>query len=67
MKSIKTGDVSLGFQQSDHTIEGEIHMGGQEHFYLETHTALAIPKTEDGEVEMFVSTQTPSGTQVCGY
>ena len=40
-------------------------MGGQEHFYLETHAVLAVPKGEDSEMEMFVSTQNPSETQVC--
>lgn len=41
-------------------------MGGQEHFYLETHVTLAVPRGEDGEMELFVSTQSPSKTQVTG-
>lgn len=44
-------------------ITGEMHIGGQEHFYLETHVTLAVPK-EDGEMELFVSTQSPNDTQV---
>uniref|UniRef100_A0A4W3HEN0 Xanthine dehydrogenase n=1 Tax=Callorhinchus milii TaxID=7868 RepID=A0A4W3HEN0_CALMI len=43
---------------------GEIHVGGQEHFYLETHCTVAVPKGEDGEMELFVSTQAPSNTQL---
>lgn len=43
---------------------GEMYIGGQEHFYLETHCALAVPKGEDGEMELFVSTQNPMKTQV---
>uniref|UniRef100_A0A8C8A1D0 xanthine dehydrogenase n=1 Tax=Oryzias sinensis TaxID=183150 RepID=A0A8C8A1D0_9TELE len=39
-----------------------MHIGGQEHFYLETHVTLAVPK-EDGEMELFVSTQSPNDTQ----
>ena len=37
----------------------------QEHFYLETQVTIAVPKGEDGEMELFVSTQNPTLTQVC--
>lgn len=45
-------------------------MGGQEHFYLETNCATAIPRDSD-ELEVFASTQHPSEIQklvahVCG-
>lgn len=43
---------------------GEMYLGGQEHFYLETHCTLAVPKGEDGEMELFVSTQNLMKTQV---
>jgi hypothetical protein len=52
---------------ADHVMEGEVNMGGQEHFYLETHAVLAVPKGEDDEIELFVSTQIPTMTQVCYY
>jgi xanthine dehydrogenase/oxidase len=52
---------------ADHVMEGEVNMGGQEHFYLETHAVLAVPKGEDGEMELFVATQNPTETQVCYY
>ncbi len=41
-----------------------MHIGGQEHFYLETNVTLAVPRGEDGEMELFVSTQSASKTQV---
>lgn len=41
-----------------------MHIGGQEHFYLETNVTLAVPRGEDGEMELFVSTQAPTHTQV---
>lgn len=41
-----------------------MHVGGQEHFYLETNITLAVPRGEDGEMELFVSTQSASKTQV---
>uniref|UniRef100_A0AAY4DIL0 xanthine dehydrogenase n=1 Tax=Denticeps clupeoides TaxID=299321 RepID=A0AAY4DIL0_9TELE len=58
VRTMKKGDTAQGFKDSDHILEGEIHIGGQEHFYLETNCTVAVPKGEDGEMELFVSTQT---------
>jgi xanthine dehydrogenase/oxidase len=44
-------------------LEGKLRVGGQEHFYLETHGCLAIPKNEDNEMEIFSSTQSPTEVQ----
>ncbi|RVX75772.1 Xanthine dehydrogenase [Exophiala mesophila] len=60
---IKKGDVDKAFADCDHVIEGTCRMGGQEHFYLETNAALCIPKPEDGEMEVWSSTQNPTETQ----
>ncbi|XP_013383775.1 xanthine dehydrogenase/oxidase-like, partial [Lingula anatina] len=60
---IKSGDIERGFEQADHILEGEIKGGGQEHFYLETNGARAVPRGEDGEIEIFCSTQSPSTAQ----
>ena len=62
-KSIHCGDVDNAFRTAEHVVEGELHIGGQEHFYLETQTAIAVPKDVE-EMELYVSTQNPSGTQV---
>lgn len=43
-------------------VEGRIRVGGQEHFYLETHNAIAIPG-EDDEIEIISSTQGVSDVQ----
>ncbi|CAH0581385.1 unnamed protein product [Chrysodeixis includens] len=60
-KTIRRGDVESAFNDKNHIIvEGECRMGGQEHFYLETHAAFAIPKKEDDELEIFCSSQHPS-------
>ncbi|XP_058793000.1 xanthine dehydrogenase isoform X2 [Phymastichus coffea] len=61
-KCIVKGNVDKAFAESDHVIEGEARMGGQEHFYLETHASFAIPREED-EIELFCSTQHPSEIQ----
>jgi xanthine dehydrogenase/oxidase len=58
-KSLKNGNIEKAFAEADHEIAGEFRMGGQEHFYLETHACIAIPKDND-ELELFASTQHPS-------
>ncbi|KAG7154629.1 Xanthine dehydrogenase/oxidase-like 2 [Homarus americanus] len=61
--TICNGDTEAAFSTSDHILEGEMHLGGQEHFYLETNAHLAVPKCEDGELELFSSSQNPTKTQ----
>uniref|UniRef100_A0A8D2LUU1 Xanthine dehydrogenase/oxidase n=1 Tax=Varanus komodoensis TaxID=61221 RepID=A0A8D2LUU1_VARKO len=62
-RTIVKGNIEKGFQEADHIVEGEMYLGGQEHFYLETHCTIAVPKGEDGEMELFVSTQNLTKTQ----
>ncbi|XP_028998370.1 xanthine dehydrogenase/oxidase [Betta splendens] len=63
IRTLQRGDLEAGFKQAHSILEGEIHIGGQEHFYLETNVTLAVPRGEDGEMELFVSTQSASKTQ----
>jgi xanthine dehydrogenase/oxidase len=60
---IRKGDVNDAFEKADHVFTGVTRMGGQEHFYLETQACVAIPKPEDGEMEIFSGTQNPTETQ----
>ncbi|MEU6892356.1 xanthine dehydrogenase molybdopterin binding subunit [Streptomyces sp. NPDC046557] len=56
------GDVDAGFADSAHVFTGEFQFSDQEHFYLETHCALAhIDEAEQVFVQS--STQHPSETQ----
>jgi xanthine dehydrogenase large subunit len=48
--------------EKTHTLEGEILVGGQDHFYLETQASLAF-LDEDGCMSVHSSTQHPSETQ----
>ncbi|MGW2230975.1 xanthine dehydrogenase molybdopterin binding subunit [Streptomyces formicae] len=57
-----SGDVDAGLADSAHVFTGEIHFSDQEHFYLETHAALAHID-EGGQVFVQSSTQHPSETQ----
>ncbi|MEV6279341.1 xanthine dehydrogenase molybdopterin binding subunit [Nocardia sp. NPDC051832] len=56
------GDVAEGFANSAHVFSGEFEFKGQEHFYLETHCALALVD-ESGQMFIQSSTQHPSETQ----
>ena len=60
---VETGDVDSALSNSELMVEGVVHVGGQEHFYLETQCCLVIPKGEGGEMEIIASTQYLSGTQ----
>ncbi|MFC7921011.1 xanthine dehydrogenase molybdopterin binding subunit [Streptomyces cinereoruber] len=57
-----TGDVDAGFADSAHVFSGEFQFSDQEHFYLETHAALALVD-ENGQMFVQSSTQHPSETQ----
>ena len=48
---------------AQYVIEGASRVGGQDHFYLETNACIAIPKGEDGEMEILASTQGLTDTQ----
>ncbi|CAP70560.1 uncharacterized protein PODANS_3_6240 [Podospora anserina S mat+] len=63
-REIKKGDPEGAFEKCDYTFTGVARMGGQEHFYLETNAAIAVPKPEDGEMEIWSSTQNPNEAQV---
>ncbi|XP_037944035.1 xanthine dehydrogenase-like [Teleopsis dalmanni] len=56
------GDVDQAFKNCAHIYEGTCRVGAQEHFYLETHAAIAVTRDTD-EIEIFSSTQHPSGIQ----
>ncbi|XP_036174431.1 aldehyde oxidase isoform X1 [Myotis myotis] len=62
-RKLEYGNVDEAFKVVDHIVEGEIHLGGQEHFYMETQSMLAVPKGEDQEMDVYVSTQHPKGIQ----
>uniref|UniRef100_W5K6P2 Aldehyde oxidase 5 n=1 Tax=Astyanax mexicanus TaxID=7994 RepID=W5K6P2_ASTMX len=62
-RKLERGNVEEGFEQSDHILEGELYMGGQEHFYMETQGLIAVPGEEAGEMELYVATQHAAYTQ----
>ena len=59
---LEQGDVDAALENASHRLSGRIRIGGQDHFYLEGQAALALPM-EDGDVQIFSSTQHPSEIQ----
>jgi xanthine dehydrogenase large subunit len=59
---VARGDVDTALAEADRVFSGEFEFSGQEHFYLETHAALAHVD-EAGQVFVQSSTQHPSETQ----
>ncbi len=57
-----SGDVGGAWKDCDIIVEGRCDMAGQEHVYLETQRARAIPK-EDRCLQIFASTQSPAALQ----
>ena len=56
------GDVAYALPKCAHHVSGRFEIGGQEHFYLESQAALAIPQEDQGMV-VHSSTQHPTEIQ----
>ncbi|MBN2797609.1 MAG: xanthine dehydrogenase molybdopterin binding subunit [Deltaproteobacteria bacterium] len=59
---MRRGDADAAMAAAPHRLAGTVSSGGQEHFYLETHSALAIPG-EDHTITVYSSTQHPAEVQ----
>lgn len=62
IRYLKSGDISEGFSKSKDFVEGEMRIGGQEHFYMETQSCIVTPK-EDNEVDILIACQGPDIVQ----
>ena len=61
-RTLSRGDAAAALETAAYRFSGELEIGGQEHFYLETQAALALVD-ESGQVFVQSSTQHPSETQ----
>jgi xanthine dehydrogenase large subunit len=62
-RKLERGDLAAAFASAAHALTGELHIGGQEHFYLESQIAIVIPG-EQGQITIHSSTQHPSEVQM---
>ncbi|TYL47615.1 xanthine dehydrogenase molybdopterin binding subunit [Marinomonas sp. IMCC 4694] len=60
--TIQSGDVTRAMASAPRTIQSEMYIKGQEHFYLEGQISVAVPN-EDGGVQVFASSQHPAEVQ----
>ncbi|MCC6825855.1 MAG: molybdopterin-dependent oxidoreductase [Acidobacteria bacterium] len=61
-KKFVLGDVTAAFARCEYVFEGRVELNGQEHLYIETQGAYAIP-TEQGGIRVHSSTQGPTAVQ----
>ena len=60
--TILRGDPDAALAAAPHRLTAEFSVGGQEHFYLESQIAFALPG-EDGDITVHSSTQHPTEVQ----
>ncbi|AVO51276.1 xanthine dehydrogenase molybdopterin binding subunit [Ectopseudomonas mendocina] len=58
----RIGDSASKLAGARHRLQGSLHIGGQEHFYLETQISSVMP-SEDGGMLVYTSTQNPTEVQ----
>ena len=61
-RTVSRGDAATALERAAYRFSGELEIGGQEHFYLETQAALALVD-ENGQIFVQSSTQHPTETQ----
>ncbi len=61
-KKFVLGDTSDAFTNCEYVFEGKTEQNGQEHLYIETQGAYAVP-TENGGLKIYSSTQGPTAVQ----
>lgn len=59
---LQKGNIEKDMLKSKYKLSGNFEIGGQDHFYLETHVALTIPGEND-EYQVWSSTQHPTEVQ----
>jgi xanthine dehydrogenase large subunit len=62
LRVIERGNAKRAIDAAPHRLKGKLISGGQEHFYLESQAAIAIPG-EGGQMVVHSSTQHPSEVQ----
>ncbi len=60
--TVRRGEPETALEQSKHRLQGQLEVGGQEHFYLEGQVACALPLEQD-QWHIHSSTQHPGEVQ----
>jgi len=60
--TMQRGNAKAAIASAEHSLSGSIHIGGQDHFYLEGQIAKALHQ-DDGSITVYSSNQNPTETQ----
>ena len=61
-RTFQLGDTTNAWSECDYIFEGQTETNGQEHLYIETQGAYAVPQ-ENGAIKVYSSTQGPTAVQ----
>ncbi|GAB4018029.1 xanthine dehydrogenase molybdopterin binding subunit [Spirosoma migulaei] len=61
-RTFRLGDTTTAWAQCAYVVEGTADTNGQEHLYIETQGAYAVPQENDG-IKLYSSTQGPTAVQ----
>ena len=61
-RTFQIGDTTAAWARCEHIVEGQTETNGQEHLYIETQGAYAVPQ-EHGAIRIYSSTQGPTAVQ----
>ncbi|MEO1403814.1 MAG: xanthine dehydrogenase molybdopterin binding subunit [Cyanobacteria bacterium J06635_1] len=61
-QAVQRGDPQAALAAAEYRLSDEVSLGGQDHFYLETHASWVIP-APDGNYQVYAGTQHPTETQ----
>lgn len=61
-RTFQTGDTNSAWKECEYIFEGSTETNGQEHLYIETQGAYAVPQ-ENGAIRIHSSTQGPTAVQ----
>jgi len=61
-RTFQLGDTTNAWSKCDYILEGQTETNGQEHLYIETQGAYAVPQ-ENGAIRIYSSTQGPTAVQ----
>jgi xanthine dehydrogenase large subunit len=61
-RTFQIGNTTSAWSQCEHIFEGRTETNGQEHLYIETQGAYALPQ-ENGAIKIYSSTQGPTAVQ----
>ncbi|XP_073407551.1 aldehyde oxidase 2-like isoform X2 [Dendrobates tinctorius] len=60
VRMMEYGNVEEAFENVDHILEGEDYIGGVDDLHLESQTVRVIPRAEENDLEVFISTKDPA-------